>query len=155
MYISKKDREIVRRKFNGKCAYTGTPLKEDWQVDHLQPIRRNWWENSALCEKDHKVANMIPAQRIVNHYKHSMHLEDYRQRLLTLHERLAKLPKNPKSIKGIKRKAYLLEVAELFGITSDKPFSGVFYFEEEKDSCDDYYAKNSITSVSGVGIRKP
>ena len=31
--------------------------------------------------------------------------------------------------KTLKRKEYLLEVAELFDITPDKPFSGKFYFE--------------------------
>jgi len=37
MYISKKNREIIKNKFGGKCAYTGTELKEDWQVDHIKP----------------------------------------------------------------------------------------------------------------------
>lgn len=27
MYISKKNREIIKQKFGGKCAYTGTELK--------------------------------------------------------------------------------------------------------------------------------
>jgi len=130
MYISKKDRAVIKQKFGGKCAYTGTKLKDDWQVDHIAPIRRNWWENSALIEKNHKTENMFPSQRIVNHYKHSLSLEDYRDRLLTLHERLKKLPKNPRTEKGKKRKKYMLEVAGLFGITENKPFSGVFYFEK-------------------------
>jgi len=133
MYISKKDRAIIKQKFDGKCAYTGTELKDDWQVEHINPIRRNWWENSALFEKDHKTENMVPCQRIVNHYKHSLTLEDYRKRLLMLHERLKKLPKNPRTDKGKKRKAYMLEVAELFGVTEDKPFSGIFYFEKNTE----------------------
>jgi 5-methylcytosine-specific restriction endonuclease McrA len=133
MYISKKDRAIIKQKFDGKCAYTGTELKDDWQVEHIKPIRRNWWENSALFEKDHRIDNMVPVQRIVNHYKHSLTLEDYRERILTLHERLKKLPKNPRTDKGKKRKAYMLEVAELFGVTEDKPFSGIFYFEKNTE----------------------
>lgn len=133
MYISKKDRAIIKQKFDGKCAYTGTELKDDWQVEHIKPIRRNWWENSALFEKDHRIDNMVPVQRIVNHYKHSLTLEDYRKRLLMLHERLKKLPKNPRTDKGKKRKAYMLEVAELFGVTEDKPFSGIFYFEKNTE----------------------
>lgn len=39
MYISKKDRQIVRSKYGGKCAYTGKPLAEDWQVDHVEPVQ--------------------------------------------------------------------------------------------------------------------
>jgi hypothetical protein len=46
-----------------------------------------------------------------------------------LHERLKNLPKNPKTEKSHKKKAYLLEVASLFGISEDTPFSGKFYFE--------------------------
>ncbi len=130
MYISKKDREIIKNKFGGKCAYTGTELKNDWQVDHVQPLLRNWWTNTAMLEKNHNIENMFPCQKIVNHYKGSLDLETFRTWFLGgLHERLKKLPKNPKVEKSIKKKAYLLEVARLFDITPDKPFSGKFYFE--------------------------
>jgi len=130
MYISKKNREIIKQKFGGKCAYTGTELKDDWQVDHVEPLIRNWWTNTAMNEKAHNIKNMFPAQKIVNHYKGSLDLETFRTWYLGgLHERLKKLPKNPKVEKSIQRKAYLLEVAQLFGIEIDKPFSGTFYFE--------------------------
>jgi len=130
MYISKKNREIIKQKFGGKCAYTGTELKDDWQVDHVEPLIRNWWTNTAMNEKAHNIKNMFPVQKIVNHYKGSLDLETFRTWYLGgLHERLKKLPKNPKVEKSIKRKAYLLEVAQLFGIEIDKPFSGTFYFE--------------------------
>ena len=130
MYISKKDREIVKQKFDGKCAYTGTELKDDWRVDHVRPIIRNWWTNTATFEKDHNLDNMFPSQKIVNHYKGSLDLETFRTWYLGgLHDRLKKLPKKPKVKKSIKRKRYLLEVAELFNISESKPFSGKFYFE--------------------------
>ncbi len=130
MYISKKNREIIKQKFGGKCAYTGTELKVDWQVDHVEPLIRNRWTNTAMNEKAHNIENMFPVQKIVNHYKGSLDLETFRTWYLAgLHERLKKLPKNPKIEKSIKRKAYLLEVAQLFGIEIDKPFSGTFYFE--------------------------
>jgi hypothetical protein len=41
MYISKKDRELIKGKFNGKCAYSGTDLEDDWQVEHVKPVVRN------------------------------------------------------------------------------------------------------------------
>jgi len=130
MYLSKKNREIIKQKFDGKCAYTGTELKDDWQVDHVKPLRRNWWINTAMCEKNHNLDNMFPVQKIANHYKGSLDLETFRTFYLGgLHERLRKLPKNPKTEKSIKRKKYLLAVAQLFGITEDKPFLGIFYFE--------------------------
>ena len=116
--------------FDGKCAYTGTELLPDWQVDHVKAVRRNWWvNNSAMFEENHNLENMLPSQRIVNHYKHAMDLEQFRNFMKDFHVRISKLPKNPKSEKSIKRKAYMLEIARLFDIKTDKAFSGRFYFE--------------------------
>jgi len=130
MYISKKDREQIKNKFGGKCAYTGTDLKEDWQVEHIIPLVRNWWTNTAMFPNAHKIDNMVPVQKIVNHYKGSLDLETFRNWFLgKLHERLKKVPKNPKVEKSKKKKEYILEVARLFDISEDKPFSGRFYFE--------------------------
>jgi 5-methylcytosine-specific restriction endonuclease McrA len=130
MYISKKNRELVRNMFDGKCAYTGTELQSDWQVDHVKPVRRNWWlKNSAMFEENHKLNNMLPSQRIINHYKQSMDLEQFRNFMKDFHVRVSKLPKNPKIEKSIKRKIYILEIARLFDIKTDKAFSGIFYFE--------------------------
>jgi 5-methylcytosine-specific restriction endonuclease McrA len=131
MHISKKTREIVRQKFEGKCAYSGTELEDDWQVDHVKPVVRNWFSKGAVFEKEHHIDNMFPCQKIVNHYKGSLDLETFRTWFLGgLNERLKKLPKNPKAEKSAKRKAYLLKVASYFGITENKPFDGVFYFEK-------------------------
>lgn len=133
MYISKKDREIIKNKFGGKCAYSGTDLEDDWQVDHVEPIIRNWYDGTVQFEKSHNIDNMVPCQKIINHYKGSMDLELFRTWYLGgLHERLKKLPKNPKVEKSIKKKNYLLKVASLFNIEKDKPFNGMFYFETIK-----------------------
>ena len=130
MYISKKDRETIKMKFGGKCAYSGTELKDDWQIDHVKPVIRNWFSKGAVFAEQHHIDNMFPCQKIVNHYKGSLELEVFRNWFLgELHERLKKLPKNPKIEKSIKRKAYLLEVAGLFGISENTPFSRKFYFE--------------------------
>jgi hypothetical protein len=130
MYISKKDREIIKNKYGGKCAYTGTELLPDWQVDHVEPVLRNWWANDALFEKNHNIDNMVPCQKIINHYKHSMGLHEFRGFMINFHGRLKKYPKNPQVEKSISRKAYMMEIAELFGITPDNPFAGIFYFEQ-------------------------
>lgn len=122
-------RQRIYQKYNGLCAYSGTPLEDDWQIDHINPIRRNW-DGTCLFPQDDKEANLVPVQKIINHYKHSLLLDDFRKWLLGgLHERLAKLPKNPRTEKSRKRKEYLLKVASYFDITPEKPFSGVFYFE--------------------------
>jgi 5-methylcytosine-specific restriction endonuclease McrA len=117
------DRQAVYNKFCGRCAYTGTPLKDDWQVDHIVPKRQGGTDD---------IANLYPAQRIVNHYKRCLDNETFKTWLLGgLHLRLRKLPKNPRTEKGRKRKAYLLEVADLFGISEAIPFGGKFFYEEQ------------------------
>lgn len=130
MKLTKQQREQVRLKFGGLCAYSGTPLEDDWQADHVHPIRRNWWDNTLMFPDAHNLDNIFPCQKIINHYKGSMSLESFRTWYLGgLHERLKKLPKNPRTEKGENKKAYLLKVAGYFGIAPDRPFSGKFYFE--------------------------
>ena len=67
MYISKKDREIIKNKFGGKCAYTGTELKEDWQVDHVKPVVRNWFSKGAVFENDLGLLNTSYPLKYQNH----------------------------------------------------------------------------------------
>ena len=121
MRFPKKTRQEVFEKFGGKCAYTGTDLKEDWQIDHIYPLRYGG---------SNTIDNLYPCQAIVNHYKRSLTLNVFKGWYLArLHLRLAKLPKQPRTKASEKRKKYLLDLADLFGIAADKPFSGVFYFE--------------------------
>jgi 5-methylcytosine-specific restriction endonuclease McrA len=128
MYIKKKDRELVRLKYDGLCAYSGTPLEDDWQVDHYEPLIRDPWTGEPMHPERHSIENMVPAQKIINHYKGSIDAETFRRWLLGgLHERLQKLPKNPRTEKSVKKKAYLLKVAGYFNITPDTPFSGKFH----------------------------
>jgi 5-methylcytosine-specific restriction endonuclease McrA len=128
--MNAKDRQIIFDKFGGKCAYSGTPLESDWQVDHLIPVVRNWWSGDMVFKKNDIMSNLIPCQKLINHYKHSYDLETFRTWLLGgLHTRLKKVPKNPRTTKGAARKKYILKVAGYFGITEDKPFNGKFYFE--------------------------
>jgi len=130
MYISKKNREIIKQKFGGRCAYSGTILEDDWQVDHVEPLIRNWWNNTAENSDAHNIDNMFPVQKIINHYKGSLDLETFRTWFLGgLHNRINK-PKNPRTEKSIKRKEYINKVASYFDITEEKPFDGLFYFEK-------------------------
>lgn len=129
MNINKKTREIVRLKYDNKCAYTGTELLSDWQVDHIEPILRNNWTDKAMLDIIYHIDNLIPTQRIINHYKRSMGLQQFRRYMMSFHLRISKLPKNPKAPRSIKHKAYMLEVARLFDIAPNKGFNGIFYFE--------------------------
>lgn len=115
------NRDSVFNKYNGLCAYSGTPLESDWQVDHVVPKR--FYVNDDL-------ENLLPCQKIINHYKRALDLDTFRNVWLgKLHLRLKKLPVNPKVQRSINRKEYLLKVAAYFDIKPDQPFSGKFYFE--------------------------
>jgi 5-methylcytosine-specific restriction endonuclease McrA len=120
--MNKKLRQRVYDKYGGRCAYSGTPLEPDWQVDHREPY---------CCLGADSIENYMPCQKIINHYKRCFNDKDFKiERLNNLHVRISKLPINPRTEKGTKRKNYLLKIAAYFGITQDKPFSGKFYFEE-------------------------
>lgn len=131
-------RERIYNKFNGLCAYSGTPLESDWQIDHIIP-KNNWrWQQgeSTLLKYDNidykknDEKNLIPCQKIINHYKRGFDLNQFREYLIGLHTRIKKQPKNPKVLRSIKRKEYLFKVAGYFGVTENKPFDGKFYFEK-------------------------
>lgn len=127
MPVSKKKRQELYDKYNGLCGYTGKPLDEKWQVDHIMPECYYRW---GVAKGDvHCDDNLIPSIRIINHYKRGKDLEEWRGFIGTLHKRLAKLPKKTIVEKTRKRVEYLQQVATLFGITPDKPFCGKFYFE--------------------------
>jgi len=78
MYISKKNRELIKQKFNGLCAYSGTVLEDDWQVDHIKPLLRGRRKNKMLFEDRDCIENMIPCQKIINHYKRALDIETFR-----------------------------------------------------------------------------
>ena len=52
--------------------------------------------------------------------------------MLSFHKRLSKLPKNTIVKRTMDRKRYMYAIADAFDITSEKPFSGKFYFETLK-----------------------
>lgn len=132
MAVNKKIRLEVFDRFNGLCAYTGKPLGNDWQVDHVTPA---YYFKHGFSQGDKDaVDNLVPSIRIINHYKRSFDLEQFRNYIKTLHLRIKKLPKNTKVLRTQKRKEYLMEVASYFDISEDKPFDGLFYFEKVRSN---------------------
>lgn len=123
------DRIAVYNKFNGKCAYSGSDLDNDWEIDHLVSKCMLDRYNSDKIDPN-GFDNLMPTQKVINHYKRGLWLEDFRDlRLKDLHLKLIKLPKCPRANASIRRKKYMFKIAEYFGITPDNPFSGIFYYE--------------------------
>lgn len=80
-------------------------------------------------ERDH-IDNLVPCQRLINHHKSNYSPAEYKHwKLKELHKVIAKLPKHPFSEREIRRKEYYLFIANHFGITPEKPFDMMFYYE--------------------------
>jgi 5-methylcytosine-specific restriction endonuclease McrA len=48
------NRRVIHDKFGGRCAYTGKPLGDDWQIDHVVPKR-------------HGISSVFGGQRLARH----------------------------------------------------------------------------------------
>lgn len=90
MALTKAQRETVRLRFGGHCAYCGTKLEKGWHVDHLKPVhRRSKWVRGKgpvlTGEVDHPERehpdNLYPACAPCNIDKHSSSLETWRKKL--------------------------------------------------------------------------
>jgi hypothetical protein len=131
-------REKVYAKYNGLCAYTGKPLGDDWQEDHIVPL----WLNGS-----NSIDNRLPALRIVNHYKRGLDLEGFRKymtgteyvfaaggtkcRQKSFIERMKGYLKKDGTVRKDQesRYEYMKKVAAAFDISEDRPFDGIFFFE--------------------------
>lgn len=90
MRLSKADREKVRLRFNGLCAYCGRPLGERWHVDHFEPVERKlkFVQDKGLVQTgelwrpgNDRMDNLMPSCPPCNIDKHSMSLENWRRKL--------------------------------------------------------------------------
>ena len=79
MRLTKVQRQALREKFGGRCAYCGGQLGERWHADHIQPVVRNdWLKRPPSHPERHVFENMNPACAPCNIDKRSLSLEDWR-----------------------------------------------------------------------------
>lgn len=96
---TKRQREALRQKFGGRCAYCGCELK-DMHADHLEPVVRlnmDPWgrrlpaaECKLLKPERNVVSNMMPACKACNLHKGGYPLEYWRNILQRSAEIVAK-----------------------------------------------------------------
>jgi 5-methylcytosine-specific restriction endonuclease McrA len=112
MKISKKTRQYVYDKYNGKCAYCGVDLVKGWHVDHINP---------QVYGGGNEIENLNPSCTHCNIYKSSRDLEFYRNALKKLlntkHEYLFKSKTK-------------MQVAIKMGAVQLNEWDGLFYFEK-------------------------
>ncbi len=131
MKLSKKQREELKQKFGGRCAYCGCELPDKgWHADHVEAALRKWeygerqangirkiiysgeyWrpENDALI-------NMFPACAPCNLFKASFSIEKFREEIAEQAERARLYSVN-------------FRTAERFGQIQITPSPVVFWFE--------------------------
>lgn len=90
MRLNKTQREQIRNKFGGRCAYCGGVLADRFHVDHLEAVGRmmnyvrgyGFKRTGALMKPENDtLENMMPACPACNIDKHAMPLEAWRHKL--------------------------------------------------------------------------
>ena len=86
MALSKKQREALKMKFGGHCAYCSSVLRDRWHADHIEHLdRTDWVARSGSKPQGHdfperaNLLNMNPACPPCNIDKHTFSLEEWRQ----------------------------------------------------------------------------
>ncbi len=126
---SKKQREALRQRFDGRCAYCGNPI-DKMHADHLQPcirITTDQWgaplpyaERRMIKPERNTVTNMMPACAACNLHKGGYSLEGWRDLL-------------QRSAAILRRDTSTFRSGERFGIIAVNERPIVFYFEKVQD----------------------
>lgn len=75
--LKRWEREKVYNMFSGHCAYCGKKIAyREMQVDHIHPLNKNGEDS---------LANMFPSCASCNNYKGALTLEQFRDRIESLH----------------------------------------------------------------------
>ncbi|MCH1964416.1 HNH endonuclease [Clostridium perfringens] len=107
--IPKKIREEVYKMYDGHCAYCGCELEyKDMQVDHVESVYAHDGKN--------EIENYKPACRQCNFYKSTFNLEDFRERLKTMTDRL--------------ENEFIYKLSKKYGLIKEVNKDIKFYFEE-------------------------
>lgn len=109
------------------------------QVDHYYPFRlaQHYLLNFRINVHDHR--NLLPSCKTCNHYKRADTPEEFRKKMVSLHDRINKI--------------YINKVGVAFGMVSVNKFSGYFYFEYlmfgiQSHNMDDFPIHPAITDQS-------
>ncbi len=107
------DREKIKHKFNGRCAYCGVELKSKFHVDHVEPLYRNCNEK----EKNNSEENLYPACIRCNMWKKVYTLDQFREEI-------------SKQVDAARRYSKNFRLAEDFGLIKETGNEVQFYFEK-------------------------
>lgn len=126
MKLTKKERETLFHKYNGRCAYCGCELVKGWHADHIEAIVRDFTYNKeksrfqqtgkCLKPENQKIENFNPSCAKCNILKNSNSLEEFR--------RIIKQFVNSLNLYSTQYK-----FAKKYGLVQETGLEVVFYFE--------------------------
>lgn len=125
MKATKKQRQQVYEKTNGRCWYCGIELKPRWHVDHVKPLRRKSTfvkgkfvsTGESYSPENHNIDNMVPSCPQCNNFKFDGTIEQFRQSI-----------KN--QVEAIRQRSAGFRMAEKYGLIEERDIEVKFYFEE-------------------------
>ena len=106
-----KRKQQLYDKYNGHCAYCGTPLGAGWQTDHIVPKCRGGTDD---------IENLAPACRPCNASKAGYGVEQFRVRLID-------------DVARLRRDSAKFRILERFGLVAQVKNKVVFYGEVQDE----------------------
>jgi 5-methylcytosine-specific restriction endonuclease McrA len=117
--MKKSDREVVRQKYNGKCAYCGCELPPRWHVDHIEPVIRCPLSGEMEKPEHDHIENFNPSCPSCNINKHSMSIEQFRN-MIGMY------------VKSLNKYSVQYKMAKKYGLIQETGAEVKFYFETFK-----------------------
>lgn len=116
MKLNKSQRQILFHKYDGKCAYCGCELGKSFHADHIEPVRRNWWENTVMHPERETLENFNPSCASCNIQKNSYTLEQFRENIKQF-------------VISLNQYSTQYKFAKRYGLVSETEIDVKFYFE--------------------------
>ena len=114
--MTKKERELIFNKYNGKCAYCGCELKKGFHVDHIEPIVRNWLNGTCEKPENENLQNYNPSCPSCNIQKNSYTLEQFRENIKQF-------------VNSLNQYSTQYKFAKKYGLVSENDIEVKFHFE--------------------------
>lgn len=116
MKLTKPQREELRNKYDGRCAYCGDLLSARFHADHIEPIVRNWIDGGCEKPENNRLDNYNPSCPSCNIIKGSNSLEAFRKTVAGF-------------VKSLNRDSTQYKFAKRYGLVEETDIEVVFWYE--------------------------
>ncbi|UXD67725.1 HNH endonuclease [Sphingobacterium faecium] len=126
MKLNKQQREQLKQKYGGHCAYCGDLLPDRWHADHIEPIKRTMkydkdkfmFVYDGGCERpeNNHIDNFNPSCPSCNIIKHANTLEGFRKIIGGF-------------ITSLNRDSTQYKFAKRYGLLEEREVEVKFYYE--------------------------